>query len=91
MYSPPSALTLTYDIPVVVAPSADFSAFTIRDGLNVRSVLSGSILPGNTVECVLGPPGAATASRTLTYQPPPNSILSTSGTPAQSQLNFPLD
>ena len=89
--SNPNTVTVTYDRPLQDPAGGDFSAFRVRDGFNVRTVVGATLSPGNVVDFDLGPPGFGTVQSDVSYNPPPNSIFSTGGAPAATQLNFPLE
>jgi len=87
----PDTVTAVYNQPLQDPAGGDFSAFTVRDGLNVRPVTGATLFPGNTVDFDLGPPGTGTLQSNVSYQPPPDSIFGSGGTPAANQVNFPLE
>lgn len=90
-FSPPATLTAVYNKPLQDPAGGDFSAFTVRDGFNVRPVVGATLFPFNVVDFNLGPPGSGTLQENVSYQPPPDSIFGSDGTPAAAQVNFPLE
>lgn len=88
---PGSAVTVTYDLPIQFGPSPDLSAFLVRFAGFFWEVGSIDVFAGNVRQLNLVNPTGSTLEETIDYQPPPNSIQSLTGTPAQSQLGITIE